>query len=125
MHYHYNQHHKYKNMQQLHQINPLKLKEAALKLRLIKTNWEILSLINNTPDMSQTDLVVILRKDQAYVSKIIGYLKRAGLVEATKVGKEVRYSISEHMLQVATMVKVFIHEPKKMKYETSQMAVIH
>ena len=80
MHYHYNQHHKYKNMQQLHQINPLKLKEAALKLRLIKTNWEILSLINNTPDMSQTDLVVILRKD---------------------------------------------HEPKKMKYETSQMAVIH
>ena len=113
-------------MQQSHQINPLNLKEAALKLRLIKTNWGVLSLINNTPYMSQTDLVVILRKDQAYVSKILGYLKRAGLVEATKVGKEVRYSISEQMLYVAKSVTKFIHKPQTMTiHEEEEMAALY
>jgi len=77
------------------------VKKLTEIIRLLdnELNWKMLSLIAQK-EANVTELIVATKKDQSAVSFYLGKLRKAGIVETRRDGKNVYYSINE---------KVFTH----------------
>lgn len=72
------------------------VKKLTEIIRLLdnELNWKMLSLIAHK-EANVTELIVATKKDQSAVSFYLGKLRKAGIVETRRDGKNVYYSINE------------------------------
>lgn len=57
------------------------------------TRFRIISLVNALPDICVCQLMEIMKQPQTTISKALGVLKRAGLVEDRRDGQWVKYKL--------------------------------
>lgn len=65
------------------------------------TRWEVLRLLGEAGEGTATTLAAALPVSRVAVTKHLGVLDRAGLVDARKVGREVRYRVESAPLREA------------------------
>ena len=72
------------------------VKKLTEIIRLLdnELNWKMLSLIAHK-EANVTELIAATKKDQSAVSFYLGKLRKAGIVETRRDGKNVYYSINE------------------------------
>jgi DNA-binding transcriptional ArsR family regulator len=83
------------------QIEFFYLKKAALIFRAInnKIRLQILQLLNEHHKLTVTALYIKLRLDQSATSQHLAILRKAGLVNTERDGKNIYYSINHTRLQ--------------------------
>ena len=77
-------------------IDFLHMKKAMLILRALnhKLRQQILKLLDERRKMTVTEIYIELRLEQSVTSQHLAILRRAGLVNATREGKFIYYSIN-------------------------------
>lgn len=92
-----------------HIMDIKKVKSSALVLRAInhKLRGRILSLLHDRDFMSVTDIYIALRIEQSVASQHLAILSRAKLIEPTRNGKFIYYSLNEDRLaEVESLVNL-------------------
>ena len=82
-------------------VDYLAIKKAAVVLRAInhKLRQQILQLIESNERMTVTEIYIQLRLEQSVASQHLAILRRAGIVETTREGKFIWYSVSKQRLE--------------------------
>lgn len=82
-------------------IDVLQLKKAALILRAInhKLRQQMMKLIHQHSKMTVTEIYVKLRLEQSVASQHLAILRKAGLVNTTRDGKFIFYSVNQDRLE--------------------------
>lgn len=77
-------------------IDVMELKKAALLYRAInhRLRQEMLRIIHNQMRMTVTDIYVKLRLEQSVASQHLAILRKAGLVNTEREGKNIFYSVN-------------------------------
>ena len=77
-------------------IDFLHMKKAMLILRALnhKLRQQIVKLLDERRKMTVTEIYIELRLEQSVTSQHLAILRRAGLVNATREGKFIYYSIN-------------------------------
>ncbi|OAV43100.1 helix-turn-helix transcriptional regulator [Lewinella sp. 4G2] len=89
-------------------INFDELRAAVLVFRAINHDLrkQIIGLLENTPEMTVTDIYVALRVEQSIASQHLGILRKAGVVKTRRDGKFIYYSIqTERMAYLAGVIE--------------------
>jgi DNA-binding transcriptional ArsR family regulator len=81
-------------------IDFLQVKKAAIILRAInhKLRQQIMRLLQENQKMTVTEIYVQLRLEQSVASQHLAILRRAGIVQTSRDGKFISYSINEDRL---------------------------
>ncbi len=88
--------------------NPDEIRKAAYILRAMnhKLRRKILCFIDNNEKKNVTEIHKAMNIKQSVASQHLAILRRVKIVTATRIGKEIIYSINqERVLQYATSVK--------------------
>jgi DNA-binding transcriptional ArsR family regulator len=83
------------------------LRKAVLVLRAInhKLRQSVIDQLDEHGKMTVTDLYVKLRLEQSVASQHLAILRRVGVVETTRQGKFIHYSLDKNRLeQIARLV---------------------
>jgi DNA-binding transcriptional ArsR family regulator len=83
------------------------LRKAVLVLRAInhKLRQRVIDQLDEHGKMTVTDLYVKLRLEQSVASQHLAILRRVGVVETTRQGKFIHYSLDKNRLeQIARLV---------------------
>ncbi len=77
------------------------LRKSVLVLRAInhKLRQEIIRLLDQEGKMTVTELYVKLRLEQSVASQHLALLRRAGVVQTSRVGKFIYYSVDHDRLE--------------------------
>ena len=77
------------------------VKKASLILRSVnhKLRQQIIQLINETGQMTVTEIYVKLRLEQSVASQHLAILRRSNIVKTTREGKFIWYSVNHDRLQ--------------------------
>ena len=77
------------------------LRKSVLVLRAInhKLRQEIIRLLDQEGKMTVTELYVKLRLEQSVASQHLALLRRAGVVQTSRVGKFIYYSVDHERLE--------------------------
>lgn len=92
-------------------IDFLHMKKAMLILRALnhKLRQQILKLLDERRKMTVTEIYIELRLEQSVTSQHLAILRRANLVNATREGKFIYYSINyKRVKEVNSFVEDFI-----------------
>ncbi len=92
-------------------INDIELRKAKLLLRAInhRLRQQILQFIHSKKQTSVTPLYVSLHLEQSVASQHLAILRRAGLVNTTKEGKFIYYSVNYQKIDdMQKVVKNFL-----------------
>jgi DNA-binding transcriptional ArsR family regulator len=81
-------------------IDVVQLKKAALILRAInhKLRQQMMRLIHQHSKITVTEIYVKLRLEQSVASQHLAILRKAGLVNTTRDGKFIYYSVNQDRL---------------------------
>ncbi len=81
-------------------IDFLNIKKAALILRALnhKLRQQMIQLLDEKQKMTVTELYVQLRLEQSVASQHLAILRRAGMVNTTREGKFIYYSVNHKRL---------------------------
>jgi len=82
-------------------IDLLSLKKAALILRALnhKLRQQIITLIDTNEKITVTEIYTHLRIEQSVASQHLAILRKAGIVETSRNGKYIFYSINSDRIQ--------------------------
>jgi DNA-binding transcriptional ArsR family regulator len=83
------------------------LRKAVLVLRAInhKLRQRIIDLLDDTDNMTVTDIYIKLRLEQSVASQHLAILRRAGVVTTERQGKFINYSLDrERLAQISRLV---------------------
>jgi DNA-binding transcriptional ArsR family regulator len=82
-------------------VDLLHSKKAAMILRALnhKLRQQILKLIDEHQKMTVTEIYVKLRLEQSVASQHLAILRRAGIVETTREGKFIFYTVDYSRLE--------------------------
>lgn len=82
-------------------IDVLQLKKAALILRAVnhKLRQQMMKLIHQHEKMTVTEIYVKLRLEQSVASQHLAILRKANLVNTSRDGKFIYYSVNHDRLQ--------------------------
>lgn len=83
------------------------LRKAVLVLRAInhKLRQRIIDLLDETDNMTVTDIYIKLRLEQSVASQHLAILRRAGVVRTERQGKFINYSLDrERLAQISRLV---------------------
>jgi DNA-binding transcriptional ArsR family regulator len=82
-------------------IDLLNLKKAALVLRALnhKLRQQIIKLIDENEKITVTEIYTHLRIEQSVASQHLAILRKAGIVETTRNGKYIFYSINTDRIE--------------------------
>lgn len=77
------------------------LRKAVLVLRAInhKLRQRIIDLLDESDDLTVTDIYIKLRLEQSVASQHLAILRRAGVVETSRSGKYIHYSLNRDRLE--------------------------
>ncbi|HMQ47090.1 MAG TPA: metalloregulator ArsR/SmtB family transcription factor [Saprospiraceae bacterium] len=77
------------------------LRKAVLVLRAInhKLRQRIIDLLDESDDLTVTDIYIKLRLEQSVASQHLAILRRAGVVETSRNGKYIHYSLNKDRLE--------------------------
>ena len=92
-------------------IDFLHMKKAMLILRALnhKLRQQIVKLLDERRKMTVTEIYIELRLEQSVTSQHLAILRRAGLVNATREGKFIYYSINyKRVKEVNDFVEKFV-----------------
>jgi DNA-binding transcriptional ArsR family regulator len=80
---------------------PPKIRRAAKTLKAInhKLRQRMIDLLREKGEMSVTDIYIRLRLEQSVASQHLALLRREGVVNTSRNGKSVLYSINEERIQ--------------------------
>jgi DNA-binding transcriptional ArsR family regulator len=84
------------------------LRKAVLVLRAInhKLRQQIIELLDENEELTVTDIYVNLRLEQSVASQHLAILRRAGVVQTTREGKFIHYSLNRDRLdQIGKLVE--------------------
>jgi len=90
------------------ELNYQKLKQSALVLRALnhKLRRRIIEMLNENEEMVVTDIYVKLRIEQSVASQHLAILRKAGIVNTTRNGKYILYSLNtERLNEIVTFVE--------------------
>jgi DNA-binding transcriptional ArsR family regulator len=83
------------------------LKKAVMTLRAINhpLRKQIMTMLEETPKLTVTEIFIKLRLEQSVASQHLAILRRVGVVETTRQGKFIHYSLDKNRLeQIARLV---------------------
>ena len=83
------------------------LRKAVLVLRAInhKLRQRIIDLLDETDNMTVTDIYIKLRLEQSVASQHLAILRRAGVVTTERQGKFINYSLDrDRLAQISRLV---------------------
>ena len=90
------------------QLDYAELRKAVLVLRAInhKLRQKIIDLLDENEQLTVTDIYVNLRLEQSVASQHLAILRRAGVVQTTREGKFIHYSLDRERLdQIGKLVE--------------------
>lgn len=90
------------------QLDYTELRKAVLVLRAInhKLRQKIIDLLDENEQLTVTDIYVNLRLEQSVASQHLAILRRAGVVQTTREGKFIHYSLDRERLdQIGKLVE--------------------
>lgn len=93
------------------EVDLLSVKKAALIYRAIghKLRQQILKLIDETEDITVTDIYVKLRLEQSVASQHLAVLRKAGFVITNRDGKYIHYTVNkERMRELNQAIEVLL-----------------
>jgi DNA-binding transcriptional ArsR family regulator len=83
------------------------LRKAVLVLRAInhKLRQRIIDLLDESDNMTVTDIYIKLRLEQSVASQHLAILRRAGVVTTQRQGKFINYSLDrDRLAQIASLI---------------------
>lgn len=89
-------------------LDYLELRKAVLVLRAInhKLRQRIIDLLENSENLTVTDIYIQLRLEQSVASQHLAILRKAGIVNTDRQGKFIYYSLNKDRLgQIAKLVE--------------------
>lgn len=86
-----------------------KVKKAQMVLRALnhKLRQQILKVINDSPEITVTEIYVKLRIEQAVASQQLSILRLAKIVTCTREGKFIKYSVNNDRIKD---IEIFVDE---------------
>jgi DNA-binding transcriptional ArsR family regulator len=84
------------------------LRKAVLVLRAVnhKLRQRIIDLLDDSENMTVTDIYIKLRLEQSVASQHLAILRRAGVVKTDRQGKFIHYSLDKDRLaQISKLVE--------------------
>lgn len=90
------------------QLDYAELRKAVLVLRAInhKLRQRIIELLEKNDSLAVTDIYVKLRLEQSVASQHLAILRRAGVVNTTRNGKFIYYSLDhDRLAQIGRLVE--------------------
>jgi DNA-binding transcriptional ArsR family regulator len=86
---------------QTYEVDYLAVKKAALIFRALnhKLRQQMLELIHENGRMTVTEIYVKLRLEQSVTSQHLAILRRAGIVDTTRDGKFIWYSVDYNRIE--------------------------
>lgn len=94
-------------------LNYEELRKAVLVLRAVnhKLRQQIIGLLEESKQMTVTDIYVKLRLEQSVASQHLAILRRSGVVETSREGKYIYYGLNEERLeQINDLVTQLVSE---------------
>ena len=90
------------NGQEAIKLNYENLRKGVLALRAVnhRLRQEIIELLQNKAQTTVTDIYVKLRIEQSVASQHLAILRRADIVDTTRDGKFIYYTLNEEKLRV-------------------------
>jgi DNA-binding transcriptional ArsR family regulator len=79
----------------------LKVKKGQMILRALnhKLRQQILTIIDESPSITVTEIYVQLRIEQSVASQHLAILRRANIVNATREGKFIKYQVNHDRIK--------------------------
>lgn len=93
------------------EVDLLSVKKAALIYRAInhKLRQQILKLIDETANITVTDIYVKLRLEQSVASQHLAVLRKAGFVVTNRDGKYIHYAVNkERMHELNQCIEILL-----------------
>lgn len=93
------------------QLNYSDLRKAVLVLRSVnhQLRQSIIDLLTENDNLTVTDIYIKLRLEQSVASQHLAILRRSGVVDTTREGKFIYYSLNiDRLNQIARLVKELV-----------------
>ncbi|MDP4710539.1 MAG: metalloregulator ArsR/SmtB family transcription factor [Saprospiraceae bacterium] len=97
-----------RNGKQEIQLDYAELRKAVLVLRAVnhKLRQRIIDLLEESDNMTVTDIYIKLRLEQSVASQHLAILRRAGIVITSRQGKFINYSLNrDRLAQISRLVE--------------------